>query len=277
MRSQLRSLLVLVAAMVLGSAMAAAQNNNGSTFTCSSDNGLLHTCRANTDQPIQFVRQLSGAQCVQGQTYGIDRGAVWVTQGCRAEFEVMNQSADNQGYNNNGYYNQGTYGRNHNDRDRNNGYRDQNGNWHSRRHHRDRDSDRNNNGYYSQNGQYNRDRDNDDDNGYNSQNGQYNGPYNNTGTYNNGGYYGRGGYNNGGYVGSQGQHPSVYYGKYSNGKTTCSAAQGAGPVYCQTDGALSDATVINQNGRCQRGQTWDINPDGLWVADGCSAQFQIQR
>ncbi len=260
MRLRIRSLMGLIVLLVLTGAMAMAQNGN--VITCSSSDGQLHSCRVNTDQPIQFLRQRSSAQCIQGETYGINRGGVWVTNGCSADFAVGD---NNQTYNN-GYYNQqGAYNNGYDQDDQNNngaynrndGYRDQNGNWHSRHHHdNDRDHDRNNNGYYSQNGTYD------------------NGPYNN-GTYNQQGTY-QGPYN-GGYVGAGQQHPSVYYGKYDDGKTTCSADPGTGPIYCRTNGALSDATIIKSNGQCQRGQNWDINPDGLWVADGCSAQFRIQR
>jgi hypothetical protein len=72
--------------------MAMAQSN---VFTCSSSDGQLHSCRVNTNAPIQFVRQPSEAQCIPGQTYGIDRGGVWVTDGCRADFAVGNQGAYN--------------------------------------------------------------------------------------------------------------------------------------------------------------------------------------
>ena len=253
MRLRIRSLMGWIALFVITGALAMAQDNN--IISCSSDDGQLHSCRVNTDQPIHFVRQRSDAQCVEGESYGINRGGVWVTNGCRADFAVGdNYSADNNGYyNQQGTYNNGQYDRN-NDRNRD-GYRDQNGNWHSR-HHRDhdndRDNDRDNNGNYSQNGPYN------------------NGQYDRRGTDNNGGY-------NGGYVGAGQQHPSVYYGKYKDGKSTCSSQPGTGPIYCQTDGALSNATITKSNGQCQRGQNWDINPDGLWVADGCAAEFQIQR
>jgi hypothetical protein len=255
MRLRIRSLMGLIALIVLTGAMAMAQNGN--IITCSSNDGQLHSCRVDSNQQIQFVRQRSDAQCIEGQTYGINRGGVWVTNGCRADFAIGNtdQAYNNGHYNQQGTYNNGGYSAQNNDRDRD-GYRDQNGNWHAR-HHRDRDNDHDNNGYSSQNGTNN--------NGTYNRQGTYQGPYNN------------GSYANGGYVGQGQQHPTVYYGKYDDGKTTCTADRGTGPVYCQTNGALSDATILKQNGSCQRGQNWDINPDGLWVADGCSAQFKIQR
>jgi hypothetical protein len=253
MRAPFRTLMGLAMLLVLAGTLAVAQNNN--VFTCSSDDGRLHSCRVNTDAPIQFVRQRSDAQCVQGQTYGIDRGGVWVTNGCRADFAVVNNNQTyNQGaYNNDGYYNQGTYNNGReNDHDRDDqGYRDENGNWHRGRHHHDRD----NNGTYSQNNPYN--------------NGRYNnGTYSQQGTY-------QGPYNNGGYVGSS--QNIKYYGTFDNGIATCQARDDQPQTYCSTYGALSNATVIQQNGNCVRGRTWDINRDGLWVAGNCSGKFQVQR
>jgi hypothetical protein len=225
MSLRLRGLMGLAALLVLSGTMAMAQSN---VFTCSSNDGQRHSCRVNTNAPIQFVRQRSEAQCITGQTYGIDRGEVWVTNGCRADFAVVDQ----------GSYNRGAY--NNGDRDNDNDADD-----HHHHHHRNGDYD----STYSQNGSYN--------NGYYDRNGNYQGPYNQGGRVNSG--------------------PIQYYGTYKNGRTKCSANQGAGQTYCSTGGALSEATILQQNGNCQRGRNWNINPDGLWVADGCSAEFQIQR
>jgi hypothetical protein len=258
MRLRFPSLVGLGALLVLFGALAMAQNNNNSVFNCSSNDGRLHSCRVNTNAPIQFYRQVSDAQCIPGETYGIDQGGVWVTNGCRADFVIVNNSqAYNQGrYNNDGNYNQGTYNNqgtykdqgqaNDHDRDNDHDHDNQqaNGNW-RRHHHHDRDDNASN-----QNGPYN------------------NGGYTNQGTY-------QGPYNNGGYVGS-GQNVH-YYGSYDNGVTTCSARDDQPVTYCSTYGALSDATAIQQNGRCVRGQTWDINRDGLWVAGNCSGRFRVQR
>jgi hypothetical protein len=231
----------LAALLALTGVMAMAQDNN--VFTCSSDNGQLHSCRVNTNAPIQFIRQRSHAECIAGQTYGIDRGGVWVTNGCRADFAVGYQGA----------YNQGTYNNGGNDNDADD--QNNNGNW-RRRHHRDGDY----NGTYSQNGPYNND--------------PYNNEPNNSGSYDRPGTY-QGPYNNGGYINSGEQ--IHYYGTYKNGRTKCSADRGAGQTFCSTGGQLSDATIVRQNGSCQRGQNWDVSQYGLWVADGCSAEFQIQR
>ncbi len=54
---------------------------------CESRDNRRRQCPAQ-GRYVKFVRQLSRSQCIEGQSYGIDRNGVWVDQGCRAEFEV---------------------------------------------------------------------------------------------------------------------------------------------------------------------------------------------
>ena len=63
----------------------------GATFTCSSDDGRRHTCAyPNGVNPrnVTLTNQRSGSPCTQGQTWGWDRGGVWVDRGCRADFQT---------------------------------------------------------------------------------------------------------------------------------------------------------------------------------------------
>jgi len=221
MRISSRSLLPLLAAFVLMGASAFGQ----SVFTCSSDDMGQHACRVGPNQGIRFLRQRSQSACIEGQSYGIARDGVWVTNGCRADFQVLQ----------NGNYNDGQYNRQ--------------GTWNDRREH-DYDDDR----QYPQARRHHHD---DDDN----VNGQYNGAY-----------------NRGGYV-SSGQ-PIQYLGRYDDGKSTCSSQPGTGPIFCQSGGPFRDAYIVKQNGQneCVRGQNWDVGPNhGLWIADGCSGQWKIQK
>jgi hypothetical protein len=55
------------------------------TFRCESQDGRTREC-ASGGGNVRLVRQLSDAPCVQGRTWGYGRGGVWVSQGCRAEF-----------------------------------------------------------------------------------------------------------------------------------------------------------------------------------------------
>jgi hypothetical protein len=57
-------------------------------FRCESHDGRTSQCRVNTRGGVALVRQLSRGACIEGRTWGWDRRGVWVTGGCRAEFEV---------------------------------------------------------------------------------------------------------------------------------------------------------------------------------------------
>lgn len=63
-------------------------NGSGSssgTLTCESRNNQYRRCNANTRNNVQLVRRLGG-NCVEGRSWGYDRNAIWVDNGCRAQF-----------------------------------------------------------------------------------------------------------------------------------------------------------------------------------------------
>ena len=55
---------------------------------CESNSAGRKHCPAFTQSGVQIIRQLSKSQCIQHSTWGYDRNSVWVSQGCRAEFQV---------------------------------------------------------------------------------------------------------------------------------------------------------------------------------------------
>ena len=61
---------------------------NAATINCSSNNGKRNYCPADTSRGVTLVRQISGSPCVQGDTWGYDRGSIWVDRGCRADFRL---------------------------------------------------------------------------------------------------------------------------------------------------------------------------------------------
>ena len=67
-------------------------NGNGGgqgTITCSSNDGKRQYCPASMSRGgAQLVQQLSGSPCIQGSTWGYDKGGVWVDKGCRATFAI---------------------------------------------------------------------------------------------------------------------------------------------------------------------------------------------
>ena len=70
---------------------AVAQDRFSNTIRCSS-NGRRVACNADTGGGVRLVRQLSGARCQEGSTWGYDSRAIWVDRGCRAEFELSGSS-----------------------------------------------------------------------------------------------------------------------------------------------------------------------------------------
>lgn len=55
---------------------------------CSSNNGERVYCQVDARGGVQLLRQISGAPCELGRTWGWDDRGVWVDRGCRAEFAV---------------------------------------------------------------------------------------------------------------------------------------------------------------------------------------------
>lgn len=70
--------------MMLGGAPEA----RASTVVCESRGGAMQACSVNTSGGVRLTRQLSSQGCWQDDTWGYDANRIWVTNGCRAEFDV---------------------------------------------------------------------------------------------------------------------------------------------------------------------------------------------
>ena len=57
-------------------------------FKCESNTGGRQHCPVSTRGGVRLLRQLSRSACIQHSTWGYDRNSVWVSQGCRAEFQA---------------------------------------------------------------------------------------------------------------------------------------------------------------------------------------------
>lgn len=59
------------------------------TFRCESDRGSRHRCSFEGDGRVEFLRQVSRTDCIEGRTWGVEgRHHVWVSDGCRADFAI---------------------------------------------------------------------------------------------------------------------------------------------------------------------------------------------
>lgn len=66
----------------------------GDSLTCASEGGHQRTlCRTPFREPARLRRQLSASACIEGRTWGIEPGAVWVSRGCRGLFEPAGPGA----------------------------------------------------------------------------------------------------------------------------------------------------------------------------------------
>lgn len=59
------------------------------TVNCESVNGRAARCGYPGATQVRLVRQISGAPCVRGQTWGHDSDGLWVGSGCRGQFRLL--------------------------------------------------------------------------------------------------------------------------------------------------------------------------------------------
>jgi len=75
----------------------------------------------------------------------------------------------------------------------------------------------------------------------------------------------------------RGGPPAYYAGNFSDGRSNCTSNHGSGPIYCQSGGTFKYANPVRVNGACVQNRTWGVSQYGLWVANGCSGQWEIKR
>jgi hypothetical protein len=95
---RIAALFAAAAALGLAPRHAAAQ----SLVNCESVNGDRQVCRVDTRGGVSIRRQLSSTRCVEGRNWGYSRSAIWVSNGCRAQFVVNPTGRYGSVYNNNG-------------------------------------------------------------------------------------------------------------------------------------------------------------------------------
>ena len=55
---------------------------------CTSRDYRRTFCDVGRAENVRVRRQVSDARCIEGQTWGWDRRGIWVSDGCRAQFQV---------------------------------------------------------------------------------------------------------------------------------------------------------------------------------------------
>ncbi len=239
-----------------------ASGQSGS-FVCESQNQRTVYCRVDRGTNVRFLRQNSRAACIEGQSWGWDRGGVWVSGGCRAEFEVVQQRSNwGSGWNDNGW---------------------NSGDWSDHR------------GSSSDNGLVRCESSN-DRGGYCRANtgrgvrlanqlssaqcieGQSWG-YDRNGIWVSHGCRaefllagaGQGGWSSG----SSGYGNGYRDGRGNGGTITCESQDGR-YVFCRT-GRVRQVQLQRQlsRGACVQNETWGYRADGIWVSNGCRGEFSL--
>jgi hypothetical protein len=67
---------------------AAAQQEARGSLRCESNGSYLRCPASGTWRGARLVQQLSNKPCLQGRTWGFDRNAIWVNEGCRGVFDA---------------------------------------------------------------------------------------------------------------------------------------------------------------------------------------------
>lgn len=108
------TLLLIASATTVGCTSLPAQaqwSNSGyddDVIRCESRDGRTERCDTYGGD-AQLVRQLSSNPCVRGRTWGTDSRGVWVSSGCRAEFRINSGYGYDNGYGS-GYGYDSSYG-----------------------------------------------------------------------------------------------------------------------------------------------------------------------
>lgn len=74
------------------------QQGQGGVIRCESMKGRTNQCPVDTRYGIRLARQLSDSPCEEGRTWGVNRYGVWVSGGCRGDFVMGDGRYGNGGY-----------------------------------------------------------------------------------------------------------------------------------------------------------------------------------
>ena len=96
MRNLVLSPLVAAAALATGLNAAPVRAD---TVVCESRDGQTNHCPADTRGGVRLVTQYSKHGCYQGDSWGYDRRSIWVSNGCRAQFQTGETSSEPNDHN----------------------------------------------------------------------------------------------------------------------------------------------------------------------------------
>lgn len=70
----------------------------GRLIRCESRDSRTVFCNVDIRYGVRLVNQISRSSCVEGRTWGVARGGLWVSRGCRAQFRVGDNRNGDEDY-----------------------------------------------------------------------------------------------------------------------------------------------------------------------------------
>jgi len=71
---------------------------DGYVIRCQSKRERDNYCTADTSGGVKLRQELSGAACIEGDSWGYDKTGIWVRKGCRADFDVPRAYSSGRGW-----------------------------------------------------------------------------------------------------------------------------------------------------------------------------------
>jgi hypothetical protein len=115
-REELQMRTSMIATSMIGLAVLAAgaatpasagpqyYGSSGGTIRCESNDGRTRECATGGGRVV-LERQISNSACIEGRSWGYGRVGIWVSQGCRADFRVVGYGGNYGGQGGNRYGN----------------------------------------------------------------------------------------------------------------------------------------------------------------------------
>ena len=77
---------------------SASRPRDGERVACNSKDYRYAECKiSDRAREVELIRRTSGAPCIYGQSWGFERGRLWVDRGCAGEFEISTSESNRGG------------------------------------------------------------------------------------------------------------------------------------------------------------------------------------
>jgi hypothetical protein len=86
----------LITSAIVLAALTLAGTTHARSLVCESRDRDTRYCPADTSDGVRLSVQYSQSSCRQGSTWGYDSDGIWVSNGCRAQFDIGEHNSNHQ-------------------------------------------------------------------------------------------------------------------------------------------------------------------------------------